>query len=330
MQVVRQLQVCERGRLLTKPVLGISARSGWAGSMSAEAIMPASDIHTDGLVTTESWSEADQRIRVTQPAGFLFNLELNAKVDAPPDDVYAILTDPGSHKIFRGIKSVLYRKVLADDGAGRRQLEVGHRATTKFLFISVSFDTRLFVDEDDNQRTITFRLAKKGFMKDFSGTWNVRPFNQHTLDTVFNSPAADDASPSGPSSSSRQWFNPIAAIASTQHGHSRRCPSEASSSLVTLDQAILPRATPPAAMTKIVRGLCGHQLRVLMEDLRTEVQRRQQQAAGGTDGQGTSDHHHGTSVKQLPLSSTRPLACMSMSRDLFANWSSPIEISVRL
>lgn len=32
-----------------------------------------------------------------------------------------------------------YRRVLEEDGQGRRKLEVGHRAFTRFLFISVTF-----------------------------------------------------------------------------------------------------------------------------------------------------------------------------------------------
>jgi len=46
-----------------------------------------------------------------------------------------------SHEIFRGIKATLSRTTLEDDGKGRRKLRIGHRALTKFLWISVTFDT---------------------------------------------------------------------------------------------------------------------------------------------------------------------------------------------
>jgi hypothetical protein len=37
---------------------------------------------------------------------------------------------------------VLSREVLEEDGAGRRKLLVGHRALTRFLWLSVAFDTQ--------------------------------------------------------------------------------------------------------------------------------------------------------------------------------------------
>lgn len=46
-----------------------------------------------------------------------------------------------SHEIFKGIRATLSRSVLEDDGKGRRKLLVGHRALTKFLWVSVTFDT---------------------------------------------------------------------------------------------------------------------------------------------------------------------------------------------
>lgn len=46
-----------------------------------------------------------------------------------------------SHEIFRGIRATLSRTTLEDDGKGRRKLRIGHRALTKFLWISVTFDT---------------------------------------------------------------------------------------------------------------------------------------------------------------------------------------------
>lgn len=48
---------------------------------------------------------------------------------------------PDSHQIFRGIKDTLGRRTLEDDGKGRRKLLIKHRALTKFLWISVTFDT---------------------------------------------------------------------------------------------------------------------------------------------------------------------------------------------
>jgi hypothetical protein len=44
----------------------------------------------------DTWSDSDQRIIVgTPPDGYLFDLQLNSKIDSAPDDVYKILTVPG-------------------------------------------------------------------------------------------------------------------------------------------------------------------------------------------------------------------------------------------
>lgn len=91
-----------------------------------------------------------------------------------------------SHEIFRGIKATLSRTTLEDDGAGRRKLLVVHRALTRFLWLSVTFDTQLYVWEDDAARTIRFTNARSdGFMRRFEGTWHVQPFTQSTLDAIF-------------------------------------------------------------------------------------------------------------------------------------------------
>lgn len=58
--------------------------------------------------TVESWNEKDQEIVVSQPAGFLFDILLRAKVESAPEDVYAILTDPKAVDIFRNIKVLFH------------------------------------------------------------------------------------------------------------------------------------------------------------------------------------------------------------------------------
>ena len=55
-----------------------------------------------------------------------------------------------------------------------------------------------------------------------------------------------------------------------------------STTLVTLEQAIAPRVTPPGPMQGLVRGLCGRVLQNMMADLKTELTRRQ--AAGNEEG----------------------------------------------
>lgn len=54
----------------------------------------------------------------------------------------------------------------------------------------------LFVWEDDVTRTIRFTNARKdGFMSKFDGTWQVQPFSQQTLDSIYKGAAATAAHP---------------------------------------------------------------------------------------------------------------------------------------
>ena len=56
-----------------------------------------------------------------------------------------------------------FRKLLEEDkGKGTRKIEVGHRAIARFLFINVTFETRLHVWEDDLNRKIQFCNAQEG------------------------------------------------------------------------------------------------------------------------------------------------------------------------
>jgi hypothetical protein len=45
---------------------------------------------------------------------------------------------------------------------GTRKIEVAHKAVARFLFISVTFETRLHVWEDDLNRKIRFCNAQEG------------------------------------------------------------------------------------------------------------------------------------------------------------------------
>ena len=83
-----------------------------------------------------------------------------SQVDASPDEVYAVLTHPDSHAIFRGIKATLERRTLADDGRGRRTLLVSHRALTRFLWLQVTFSTQLVIEEDDRAVRVPLPQAR--------------------------------------------------------------------------------------------------------------------------------------------------------------------------
>lgn len=73
---------------------------------------------------------------------------------------------------------------------------------------------------------------------------------------------------------------PLAFSPAGMHHHKQQ---EQQQALVTLEQALAPRARPPGPVAHLVRGLCGRVLQNMMADLRKEVQRRQE-VAGGSFG----------------------------------------------
>jgi hypothetical protein len=86
-------------------------------------------------------------------------------------------------------------------------LWLGHRALTKFLWLSVTFDTQLYVWEDSVNRTIKFCNARNdGFMKKFEGSWTVQPFSSTTIGQAFGLQSA------GHSQHSHSWHNPLSAF----------------------------------------------------------------------------------------------------------------------
>ncbi len=49
---------------------------------------------------------------------------------------------------------------------------------------------------------------------------------------------------------------------------------------MTLEQNILPRGPVPPGVRGLIRGMCAHQIRCMMEDLRKELQRRKDGGCG--------------------------------------------------
>ncbi|CAL5228078.1 g11146 [Coccomyxa viridis] len=208
-------------------------------------------------IDTESWAEKDAKVEVTQPKGFFTKVSLRAKVDLPPDDVYEILIAPDNSAVFKSIKDVTYRKVLHDDKKGRQKVEVEQLAAWKFLMFSGSFATRLFVFQDKQQRTVDFKLARPGLMKDFAGKWTVQPFTQSTLDGLYN-----------------QEQQPVRLApwhSLTKSLTKGLGDSTAETSLVTLEQSLEPNFKPPKPFDGLIKGIAAQQLKNILDQLRGEV-----------------------------------------------------------
>lgn len=94
----------------------------------------------------------------------------------------------------------------------------------------------------------------------------------------------------------------VLVVVTNPHLPSREGAPEPSESLVTLEQSILPRGPIPPGVKGLVRGMCAHQIRCMMHDLRLELQRRkdgevefplQYRGAGGV----RSGWGHGTTTE---------------------------------
>lgn len=268
-------------------------------------------------LTVDNWSDKDQKIQVKEDKGFHLQLQLRARIDAPPEEVFHILTDPACASIFRNIKACTYRKDLGTDKSGVRKLEVGHRAIARFLFINVTFETHLFVWEDTINRTIKFTTARQGFMKRFDGMWHIKPFNQETLDQL-NEPQIQ-------THQHHNWFRPAAALSAIAHKIRHGAP--ATVSLVTLEQVIVPKAAPPIGTKALVRSLCAKQLQNMMEDLRKELGRRKQ-----LQGEANAAEHSKVPHTTSAIGVAAATAAASITNSCCQLWeeAGPLNVTVHL
>jgi len=226
----------------------------------------------------DAWNEKDRQIEVAEGNGFLYSLKLRAKLEEKPSVVYEILTDPDSVRVFRNIKACTYRKILEEDKQKKtRKLEVAHKALAKFLFLNITFETRLYVWEDDINKRIRFCTAQEGFMKRFEGSWHIQPFNHdslHALQSHGQEERGDHYQ--------LKLQNPFSAI------HSRLsqfhfgagqlskqgATAESTNALVTLEQNLLPKSGVPPGLKGLIRRMCATQLTDMIEDVRAEIERR--------------------------------------------------------
>ena len=208
------------------------------------------------IPTIETWDRHDCKVTVTQPEGFMCKVQLRAKLDFPPEQVFDLLVDPDNSRYFSTVTAVTYRKVLEDDHKGRQKVEVEQAAQWRFLFFSGYFFTRLFVHQDRPEGVVEFKLAKEGVMKNFEGRWEIRPFDQHSLDEI--------------SGRTNLWNNVGYRVRSLMSS------SKPNATLVTLEQSIMPKAVPPKWFRGYMNKVCASIITTIISDLRGEIERVKQ------------------------------------------------------
>lgn len=119
-------------------------------------------------------------IKVTQSPGFLCHIEATAAFRMPARTLFKqVICHPDNAAIFSHMDRCAYRRVVSDDGQGRRRVRVAHEASWRFLLLHGTFTTKLVVEEDDRQLTMDFQLDPEGgaggIMRRFHGRWQIRP-----------------------------------------------------------------------------------------------------------------------------------------------------------
>ena len=182
-------------------------------------------------------------------------MDLHAKVNLPPDDVYSILVSPHNARVFRSISATPCRRVVSESPL---TVEVDHLAQWRLGPLRGTLVTKLRTIEDPSARRVAFTLREPGFMHEFDGEWHVTPL-----------PRAAGGALCGRSA--------LAAVGAALGGAltpllpGRHTPT---SSLVTLTQRVAPAAMPPPPVDRVMARIAARQVKTLLDDLRAEAARR--------------------------------------------------------
>lgn len=160
---------------------------------------------------------------------------------ASPDTVYQVLTDYESlPRVFQNIESSSVRRCKQTGGK-----QLVQTCKWAFLVFSGTFVTELNVREDATQRQLTFSLLESAFMREFVGSWDVRPA------------PGSDPSEGGSSSSSVSVSSNGSGLTEIRHRLSVR-----------------PTVAPPQAVGDISKRIFQRQVVGILSDLQAELEAR--------------------------------------------------------
>ncbi|CAG9461891.1 unnamed protein product [Pedinophyceae sp. YPF-701] len=179
------------------------------------------------------------RCRVTNKAGFLCHIEMDAIWQLSVAEVVQIFSNPCNAAVFRDIAAVPHRAQLYDFGGGNEVVEVEQQSEVRFLWVRKRFSTLMHVrtvppKSPTDGASMEVCLAEPGILTKFHGKWSLRP--------------ADG--PRGPNTA---------------------C-------IGTLQQEVLPAGIPAGAsrvpfVGRLLRGMSVRAIRRIIEDMR-KIERR--------------------------------------------------------
>ncbi|CAE8624294.1 unnamed protein product [Polarella glacialis] len=117
-----------------------------------------------------------QSLRTGSPGG-LFAVKGTLRIPVAAPEVFKWLTDPemSAHIFARHVASCNYRKALDIGKRTIRYFEVSKTGRWRLLGIHFKFESTVIVREDWQQMQATYRQARPGAMRHFSGFWQVVP-----------------------------------------------------------------------------------------------------------------------------------------------------------
>jgi len=218
------------------------------------------------------FSDDSLSVEIEQPKdGFFCSVKVLGKIPLPPKEVFDILTNPDNKRVFRSIKRVNYRKVLKDNGHGKKTIEVEHVGRWRFGPIRSEFVVRMNVFQDRNRGKIKFKLLKSSLMKDFSGEWTIEPYDKDSLDELVKYPG-------------KKW-GPMHQFSKAVHRFEESLWHTRTDSLVQLRQSVQPRLLPPPPLDRVLKQITLAQVRTIMQDLLDETHRANDAAMKNTKKQ---------------------------------------------
>jgi hypothetical protein len=137
----------------------------------------ASDLSMD-LSGTSSAKRKHFSARVSNQAGYLCRVHVQAQHDVHPREIFDIFTYPGDQSpIFRDIKSTTDRKVMHEE-PGLRVVELTQVNEVKVMWMKQHVSTTMAVTEDysdPNNLRIRFNMIRSDGLSRFNGDWFIRP-----------------------------------------------------------------------------------------------------------------------------------------------------------
>lgn len=131
----------------------------------------------EGFAGTSTASNKTFQAEVSNKAGYMCHIHVEAHFDIKPEQLFAIFTNPDNAGVFRDIKGVGHRSVAAQSSNYRR-VEVEQIGELRVMWMARQFSTYLTVTEDarDPEHLVaSFELLKSDVLSKFSGRWDIYP-----------------------------------------------------------------------------------------------------------------------------------------------------------